>query len=84
MRFSELKEKEVINTKTGSNLGRVGDLGFDCCTGKVISVIVPGPPRFCCLFGSDSEYVIPYDCIIKIGPDVILVDICEEKFLSNR
>ncbi len=84
MRFCELREKIVINTKNGRNLGKICDLRIDRCCGKIHAIIVPGPYKICCLFGSSSEYVIPFDCIVRIGPDVVLVDICEEKFLVSK
>ena len=53
MRFSELKEKQVININNCKCLGCTADLEFDPCSGCI--------------------------CQIKqIGPDVVLVDICEE------
>ena len=35
--------------------------------------------------GSDhsGEYVIPFACIRKIGPDIVIVEIQEEKFLQK-
>ena len=50
---------------------------------RVEALIVPGPGKFCGFFGTDSEYVIPFACIKKIGPDIILVEIKEEKFLQK-
>ena len=41
--------------------------------------IVPRGGLLCGWFGDDGEYVIPFDCIRKIGPDIILVEIHEEK-----
>ena len=79
MRFLELKEKEVINCKDCRRLGYVADVEFDCETGKILAIIVPGPGKLCCLFGRDNEYVIPWDCICQIGDDIILVEIDEEK-----
>ena len=37
--------------------------------------------KICGFLGSDSEYVIPFSCIKKIGEDIIFVEICEEKYL---
>ena len=42
-----------------------------------------GSGKICGILGSDGEYVIPFGCIKKIGPDIILVEICEEKFLQK-
>ena len=50
-------------------------------TGKVLAIIVPGPSKVFGFFGREDEYIIPYECICKIGPDVILVNVCEEKVL---
>ena len=51
MRFSELRYKEVICVSTGQRLGYVCDAELDACTGKILSLIVPGPSRFFGLLG---------------------------------
>jgi YlmC/YmxH family sporulation protein len=61
----------------------VVDIEFDCSCGKIEAIIVPGPGKICGFLGSDSEYVIPFSCIKKIGPDIILVEIKEDKFLKK-
>lgn len=83
MRLCELREKEVINTKNCKRLGCVVDLIVDMKNGCVQAIIVPGPGKLGGFFGHDSEYIIPFECICKVGPDIILVDICEEKFLRE-
>ena len=79
MRLCELKQKEVINTCTCTSLGCHVDLEFNCKTGKIESLILPGPGRFCCFWGRESEYIIPWNCICQIGDDIILVEIQEDK-----
>ena len=79
MRLCELRQKEIINTCTCKSLGCPVDLEFDCTTGRINALIVPGPAKFCCFFGHDNEYVIPWNCIRQIGDDIILVEIQEEK-----
>ena len=74
MRICELREKEVINICNCKRLG---------CDGCVEAIIIPGPGRICGFLGTDCEYVIPFACIKKIGPDIILVEIQEEKFLQK-
>lgn len=59
------------------------DVDIDVCDGKVLAIIIPVPGKICGILGSDGEYVIPFGCIKKIGPDIILVEICEEKFLKK-
>ena len=83
MRLCELREKEVINSCDCKRLGCVVDLEVNLCTGNVEAIIIPGPGRICGFLGSDTEYIIPVECIKKIRKDIILVEIKEEKFLKN-
>ena len=85
MRLCELKQKEIINTSTCKSLGCPVDLEFDEESGKITALIVPGPGKFCCLWGRDSEYIIPWNSVCQIGEDIILVEIREEKaFRKDR
>ncbi|XCP87186.1 YlmC/YmxH family sporulation protein [Roseburia hominis] len=83
MRFCELREREVINTCNCKRLGCVTDVLLDLCSGCVEAIIIPGPGKICGFLGYDSEYVIPFECIKKVGPDIILVEINEEKCLKS-
>lgn len=76
-----MKQKEVINTGDGSRLGYISDIEIDLKEGKIVQLIVPGPGRVLGLFGKDMEYQIPWDKIIKIGEDIILVDLEMNKSL---
>lgn len=84
MKFSIFSECEVINVRTCKKLGCVSDIWFDCCTGKIETLIIPGPCRFLGFFSPPNEYQIPFCQIRHIGPDVILVDVCEEEILVER
>jgi len=83
MRICELKEKEVINVCSGRRLGCIADVEINICTGEIEAIVIPGPGKICGFFGTDCEYVIPFSCIKKIGPDIVLVEIKEEKFLQK-
>nr|WP_288556161.1 YlmC/YmxH family sporulation protein [uncultured Mediterraneibacter sp.] len=82
MRLCELREMEVINGCTCKRLGCVEDLEIDLCRGCIDAIIVPVPGKICGLWGSEKEYVIPVECIKKVGPDIILVEISEERCLK--
>ncbi len=71
--ISDLKEKAVININDGRKLGYACDFGIDICSGQLKSLIIPGE---CECFGlkRGSDTVIPWDKIVKIGEDAILVD----------
>jgi len=77
----DLRQKEVINTNDGSRYGFVSDLDIDVAEGRIKSVIVPGPGRVLGVFGRDQEYKIPWDKIIKIGEDIVLVECDTNKIL---
>ena len=47
--------------------------------GQIEAIIIPKTSKFCNFFCDGSEYIIPYKCICKIGPDVILVEMHEKK-----
>ena len=82
MRFCELQKKEVINVTNCKCLGNVCDLDFDEKDGCIRALIVPGPGRICGFLGYDAEYIIPFECIRRIGEDIILVEIKEDKCLK--
>lgn len=82
--FSELRNKEIIDLKSGLRLGYVCDADLDICTGKICSLIAPGAGRAGGLLGRDDDYVIPWDSINRIGDDIILVELPESPSRRRR
>lgn len=74
-RSSDFRQKEVINISDGKRLGFVSDVELDLETGKIDAIILPGVGKLFGLLGKESEFVIPWDKITKIGEDIILVDL---------
>ena len=74
-KFTELLCKEVICISDGRRLGFIQDVLIELPNGEVNAIIVPGrcklggfgPPR--------DDYVIPWNSICRIGPDIVLVDV---------
>lgn len=83
-RIADLRCKEVINICSGFRLGFVYDVLFDTQTGQIAALAVPGPCRFFGLFGREDDYIIPWECIKKIGDDIILVEINGEHRREKR
>lgn len=83
MRICDLKYREVINIRDCRRLGFVGDLEFDLEKGTILAIIVPGPPTICGFLGREKEFIIPFPCIRQVGPDIILVDVDEDKVLEK-
>ena len=79
VRLSEWKKKEVINCCDCKKLGYIEDLIIDECKGCIEALVVPEGGKWCNFFGDGTEYIIPFSCIKRIGPDLILVEIHEEQ-----
>ena len=75
IRFSELQCKEVICVNDGRRLGFITDIRLEVPEGLILAIIVPGPCRFLGLWGRNDDYMIPWNCIRRIGPDIVLVDV---------
>ena len=73
-RFTDLHCKEVICVRDGRRLGFISDARVELPEGKLCAIIVPGPCRFFGLWGRRDDFVIPWNCIKRIGPDIVLVD----------
>ena len=74
MRLSEFSGKEIIGLDTGEKMGVIGhsDLEINTSTGEITAIILPGATFFG--FGKRKEdVVIPWNAIVKIGPDMIIV-----------
>ena len=86
-RIADFRYKEVINVCTGYRLGYVCDVEFDLTDGHITALIVPGPCRFFGIFGREDDYLLPWECIERIGEDIVLVKVpgefrrcrCEKK-----
>ncbi len=72
MSFSELRTKEVINTADGRKLGKICDIVFCYPENKILGFVVPGARSFGM---KKSDFFIDLKNIVKIGDDVILVNV---------
>ena len=81
--FSDLRYKEVIDVHSGFRLGYVCDAEFDDAEGRFISLITPGKAKLFGLLGREDDYVLPWNCIVRIGNDIILVE-AKEEFMRRK
>lgn len=75
--YSDLREKEVINCRTGQRLGFINDLEIDLECGRIISIQIVEYNRKCSLLGKEVCRAVCWENIQKIGDDLIIVD-CEQ------
>lgn len=84
IRISELREREVVNVNDGRRLGLIRDLEMDLNKGLVKAIVIPGSAG---VFGKISrvkDYVVPWEKIVKIGIDTILVDYPTDEYPRCR
>ena len=73
--IGELRCKEIVNIRDGLRLGLVADVLLESPGGRAVARIAPGPRRFFGLLGREDDYVLPWECIRRIGDDIILIDV---------
>lgn len=81
--LSQIKNKEVVDVKTGLKIGFVDDMEIDTASSSVVSLLVYGRPRFMGVFGREDDIVIRCDDIQLIGEDTILVNFKEKQFCTK-
>ncbi|KMK77129.1 YlmC/YmxH family sporulation protein [Alkalihalobacillus pseudalcaliphilus] len=78
MKISDLQSKDIVNMENGRRLGHVTDLDINLTTGRIEAMIINGTNKVMGLLGrNEAEVIIPWDNIIKIGSDVIIVEVPE-------
>jgi len=76
IKISELQVKDIVNMDNGKRLGQLTDLDINLSTGAIEALIINASGKMMGLFGKESEeIVIPWKNIIRIGSDVILVEV---------
>lgn len=70
--YAELRCKEIVNTLSGSKMGRPIDVIFASDGSGVLGIVAAGQHK---LFKPQEDIFIPWKNIKKIGSDVILVEI---------
>ncbi|WP_054709104.1 YlmC/YmxH family sporulation protein [Bacillus sp. JCM 19041] len=79
IKISELSSKDIVNMDNGKRLGHLNDLDINLETGKIEAIIIASSGKVMQLLGQrdHQEVIIPWKNILKIGSDVILVELPE-------
>lgn len=77
MRLVSLQSKDVVNVSDGCKIGYICDIEIDWCTKMIDAIVVEKFNffRFFSFFKDPPCIVIPVECIVSFGGDVILVNI---------
>ena len=70
----DFKQKEVISITEGKIVGFVVDVQADFTTGEINAIIVAKTGKLFNSLMSKNRITIPWEKIVKIGEDVILVE----------
>jgi len=74
LKLSEMREKEIININNGERMGFADDFEINLEKGHVEALIISEGGKILGLFGKNSETIIRWSDIVRIGTDTILVD----------
>lgn len=77
---NNIKMMEVIDVNMGAKLGFIKDIKIDCDNYKILSILIPVQKNS--WFSKVDMLEIPWDKVVKIGVDVILVD-SDSSFSDN-
>lgn len=78
LKLSNIRDKEVINLVNGQRMGYISDFEIDIVKGSIVGVVIPGEGKVVSLFTKVNDILIDWNKIIKIGNDIILVNLKEE------
>ena len=71
----DFKQKEVINVQDGKILGFITDVDAELNNGEIKNIVVAGTGGIFKSLAGKNNVTIPWNNIVLIGEDVILVDI---------
>lgn len=74
IKISDLRARDVINILDGKKLGNIIDIDLDLDNGRVLGLVLPGRSKGL-FFTKREEMTVPWNKIIRIGRDVILVEV---------
>ncbi len=75
IKISDLRARDVINVLDGKKLGNIIDIDLDLDNGKVVALVLPGRTKGFSIFSRREEVTVPWNKIVRIGRDVILVEV---------
>lgn len=81
--LNDIRNKEIINVRSGSKLGYADDIEFDTSDMTVKSLVVCGRYRLFGLLGKDDDIIVKCRDIEIIGTDTILINVNECDMLKK-
>ncbi len=73
--YSDLIEKDIISLQHGENIGQFDDAEIDVQKGKITALYIEEGGKILGVLGKNRVRTISWKDIVKIGVDVIIVNI---------
>lgn len=73
-KISDLQERQIINIADGKCWGNIKDVELDVQKGCIKALVLPGVSGIWSLLQSHGELLIPWEKVVRIGVDVILIN----------
>ncbi len=77
MLFTELQAKDVISLTNGNKIGHIKDFDVDTENGSILAIYVRTNSRIKSFFQGEEVLMIPWQKIVKMGKEVIIVNFNE-------
>jgi len=77
--YWDLAEKDVINIKNGEVMGGFDDVEIDTRKGRITAFYIEEASKFIGMLGKTKPKRIRWEEILKIGMDVIIVNVDDDK-----
>lgn len=76
-KISDLQERQIVNIADGRCLGDIKDIELNLQQGCIQALILPGIGGLRGFLQNQGELVVPWQKVVRIGVDVVLIDMPE-------
>ena len=76
-KISDLQERQIVNIADGKCLGNIKDVELNVLEGCIQALVLPSNGGFLGLLQNQGELLIPWQKVVCIGVDVVLINMPE-------
>ena len=76
-KISDLQERQIVNIADGKCLGNIKDIELNVLDGTIQALVLPNTGGFWSMLQNQGELLIPWQKVIRLGVDVVLIDMPE-------
>ena len=76
-KISDLQERQIVNIADGKCLGNIKDIELNVLDGTIQALVLPNTEGFWSMLQNQGELLIPWQKVIRLGVDVVLIDMPE-------